>query len=46
MFGREGVIKGGQVLTKGIVSLALSGKGEGIDLGVGFGKFVIERKRK
>ena len=35
-----------QVVTKGSVSLALSGKGEGIDLGVGFGKFVIEKKRK
>ncbi len=35
-----------QVVTKGSVSLALSGKGEGIDLGAGFGKFVIEKKGK
>ncbi len=35
-----------QVVTKGSVSLALSGTGKGIDLGVGFGKFVIEKKRK
>ena len=31
-----------QVLTKGNVSLALSGKGEGWNLGVAFGAFVIE----
>jgi hypothetical protein len=30
-------------MTKGNVSLALAGKGEGWDLGVAFGKFVIER---
>ena len=30
-------------MTKGDVSLALAGKGEGWDLGVAFGKFVIER---
>ena len=33
-----------QVLTKGEVSLALSGVGEGWDLGVDFGKFTISRK--
>jgi hypothetical protein len=31
-----------RVVTKGDVSLALSGKGTGIDLGVSFGKFEIE----
>lgn len=31
------------VMTKGEVSLALAGKGEGWDIGVAFGKFVIER---
>jgi len=38
-----GLVKGGsaQVLTKGTVSLALAGKGEGIDLGISFGKFTI-----
>jgi hypothetical protein len=30
-------------MTKGDVSLGLAGKGEGWDLGVAFGKFVIER---
>ena len=30
-----------QVVTKGTVSLALSGTGKGIDLGVTFGEFVI-----
>jgi hypothetical protein len=34
---------GAQVITKGDISLALAGKGEGIDLGVDFGKFVISR---
>lgn len=33
----------GQVMTKGEVSLALSGKGRGWDLGVAFGKFTIRR---
>lgn len=33
-----------QVLTKGDVLLALAGSGEGWSLGVGFGKFVIERR--
>jgi hypothetical protein len=32
-----------QVMTKGPVSLALTGKGEGWDVGVAFGKFTIER---
>ncbi len=32
-----------EVMTKGEVSLALSGKGEGWDLGIAFGKLVIER---
>ena len=32
-----------QVVTKGTVSLALSGLGEGVNLGVSFGKFVIEK---
>ena len=31
------------VMTKGEVSLALAGRGEGWNLGVAFGKFVIER---
>ena len=31
-----------QVMTKGKVSLALSGKGEGWNLGVAFGAFIIE----
>lgn len=33
-----------QVMTKGPVSLALSGKGRGWDLGVAFGKFEISRR--
>jgi hypothetical protein len=33
----------GQVMTKGEVSLALSGTGRGWDLGVAFGKFTISR---
>lgn len=33
-----------QVVTKGPVSLALSGKGEGWDLGVAFGSFVISAR--
>ncbi len=33
-----------QVLTKGPVSLALSGKGNGWDLGVAFGKFTLSRR--
>lgn len=39
-----GVVKSAhaQVLTKGTTSLALSGTGQGIDLGVSVGKFTIE----
>lgn len=33
-------------MTKGNVNLALAGKGEGWDLGVAFGKFVIKRAQK
>ena len=33
-----------QVMTKGEVNLALSGVGKGWDLGIAFGKFVIERR--
>ncbi|HET7358778.1 MAG TPA: hypothetical protein VFJ04_01400 [Rhodanobacteraceae bacterium] len=33
-----------QVMTKGNVSLALTGKGKGWNLGVAFGAFIIERK--
>lgn len=32
-----------QVMTKGEVSLALTGKGEGFDVGVAFGKFTISK---
>jgi hypothetical protein len=32
-----------QVVTKGPVSIALSGKGKGMDLGWSFGEFVIEK---
>lgn len=40
-----GVVKSGtaQLLTKGTVSLALAGGGEGVNLGVDVGKFTIER---
>jgi hypothetical protein len=34
------------VLTKGNVSLALAGAGEGVDIGVSFGGFSIERATK
>ncbi|WP_460732442.1 hypothetical protein [Lysobacter tyrosinilyticus] len=39
-----GASKSGKAMamTKGSVSLALAGKGEGWDLGIAFGKFVIE----
>ena len=33
-----------QVMTKGEVSLALAGTGQGWDLGIGFGKFEIKRR--
>lgn len=41
-----GAVKSGtaQVLTKGTVSLALAGSGEGIDLGADIGNFTIERR--
>ena len=37
------IVKGGtaQVLTKGDVSMALSGSGPGVDIGISFGKFTI-----
>jgi hypothetical protein len=35
---------GASVMTKGEVSLALSGKGSGFELGVAFGKFTISRR--
>ena len=34
-----------QVMTKGKVSLALAGAGEGVDIGVSFGGFTIERAK-
>ena len=34
-----------QVLTKGTVSLALAGAGEGVDIGVSFGGFTISRAK-
>lgn len=34
-----------QVLTKGTVSLALAGTGQGVDIGFDFGKFTIKRAR-
>ena len=42
-----GVVKSGeaQVLTKGPVSLALAGGGEGVNIGVDVGKFTISRAR-
>lgn len=41
-----GVVKSSQaqVLTKGTVSLALAGTGEGVNLGVSAGKFTISRR--
>jgi hypothetical protein len=41
------LVKGGsaQVLTKGTVSLALAGAGEGVDIGISFGKFTISRAK-
>jgi hypothetical protein len=35
-----------QVLTKGTVSLALAGAGEGVDLGISFGGFTISKAGK
>ena len=34
-----------RVVTKGTVSLALSGTGKGWDLGISFGKFVIKKRK-
>jgi hypothetical protein len=39
-----GESSGARVVTKGDVSLALSGQGTGVDLGFSFGKFVIEEE--
>ena len=43
---RAGAVKSAEAsaMTKGEVSLALSGKGTGFELGVSFGKFTIERQ--
>jgi hypothetical protein len=38
-----GVSSGAQVVTKGSVSLTLSGTGNGVDLGFAFGRFTIAR---
>jgi len=42
-----GVVKSGtaQVLTKGTASLALAGAGEGVDIGISFGKFTISQAK-
>ena len=42
-----GMVKSGtaQVLTKGEVSLALAGAGEGVDLGIDVGEFTLTRAR-
>jgi hypothetical protein len=42
-----GVVKSGtaQVLTKGTSTLALAGAGEGVDIGISFGKFTISRAK-
>ena len=41
-----GVVKSGsaQAMTKGEVSLAISGTGGGVDIGVAFGKFTIKKQ--
>lgn len=43
-----GIVKSGsaQLLTKGTVSLALAGAGEGVDLGIDVGEFTLTRARK
>jgi hypothetical protein len=43
-----GVVKSGtaQLLTKGTVSLALAGSGEGVDIGVDVGEFVLTRAKR
>jgi hypothetical protein len=40
-----GTSSSAQVMTKGTVSLELTGKGQGVDLGFAFGKFVISKRR-
>lgn len=42
-----GIVKSAQaeILTKGSASLALAGSGNGVDLGISFGKFTISRAR-
>jgi hypothetical protein len=42
-----GLVKSGtaQVLTKGTASLALAASGEGVNLGISFGKFTISRAK-
>ena len=35
---------GARAMTKGEVSLALTGKGTGVELGISFGKFIITRR--
>lgn len=42
-----GVVKSGtaQVLTKGTVSLVLAGTGEGVNLGISFGRFTIRQEK-
>jgi hypothetical protein len=42
-----GAVKSGdvQALTKGTVSLALKGTGRGVDIGIAFGKFTIQRAK-
>lgn len=44
---QAGIVKSGtaQVLTKGTSTLALSGAGEGVDLGISVGKFTITRAK-
>jgi hypothetical protein len=43
-----GVVKSGDahVLTKGTVSLALAGDGEGVDIGIDFGRFTLTRIKR
>ena len=42
-----GLVKSGtaQVLTKGTATLALAGAGEGVDIGISFGKFTISQAK-
>lgn len=43
-----GIVKSGtaQLLTKGTVSLALAGKGEGVDIGIDVGEFTLTRAKR